>query len=84
MELHEEDRYWETRVELVSALKEGATSSLMAIPEVKLEVPEGIYVIDVEGVFPSKPLLRVLLPLRRVRQTHHFHSPVICRLLRRL
>jgi hypothetical protein len=34
-------RYWETWVELVSALKEGAASSLMAGPEVKSEVPEG-------------------------------------------
>ena len=48
MELRQVERYWETRVELVSALKEGAVSSLMAIPDVKLEVPEGIYVMDVE------------------------------------
>jgi hypothetical protein len=41
MELREVERYWETQVELVSALKEVAASSLMAGPEVKSEVPEG-------------------------------------------
>ena len=40
---------------LVSALKEGATLSLMAVPEVKSEVPEGVYVVDVEGASPSEP-----------------------------
>ena len=49
MELRQVKRYWEPRVELVSTLKEGATSSLMAISEVKLEVPEEVYVMDVEG-----------------------------------
>ena len=34
MELRQVERYWETRVELVSALKEGATSSLTAVPRV--------------------------------------------------
>jgi hypothetical protein len=49
MELRGVERYWETRVELVSALKEGAASSFMAVPEVKMEVQEGVYVVDVEG-----------------------------------
>ena len=55
MELRQVERYWETRVELVSALKEGAASSLMAVPEVKSEVPEGVYVVDVEGASPGEP-----------------------------
>jgi hypothetical protein len=55
MELRQVERYWETRVELVSALKEGATSSLMAVPEVKTEVQEGVYVVDVEGASPINP-----------------------------
>jgi hypothetical protein len=67
MELHKVERYLETRVEFVSALKEGATSSLMVIHEVKLEVPEGIYVMDVEGTSLGNPWLRVMLSLRRVR-----------------
>ena len=41
--------FWKTRVELVSALKEGAASSLMAVPQVKSVVP------DVEEVSPSEP-----------------------------
>ena len=36
-------------------MKEGATSSLMAVCEVKSEVPEGVYVVDVEGASPSEP-----------------------------
>jgi hypothetical protein len=51
MELRQVERYWETQVELVSALKEGATSSLMVVPEVKTEVPEGAYAVDVEGAY---------------------------------
>ena len=53
MELREVERYWETRVELVSALKEGTASSLMAGPHVKSEVSEGIFVVDVEGAVPA-------------------------------
>ena len=42
MELCQVERYWKTQVELVSALKEGAASGLMAVPEIKSEVPEGV------------------------------------------
>jgi hypothetical protein len=38
MELRQVERYWETRVELVSTLKESASFSLMAVLEVKREV----------------------------------------------
>ena len=55
MELGQVERYWETRVELVSALKEGEASSLMAVFEVKSEVPEEIYKVDVKGDFLGKP-----------------------------
>ena len=51
MELREVERYWKTRVQLVSALKEGATSTLMA--DVKSEMPEGVFVVDVEGSTPA-------------------------------
>ena len=49
MELRKVERYWETRVELVSALTEDTSSGLMAILEVKSKAPEGLYVVDVEG-----------------------------------
>jgi hypothetical protein len=62
MELREVERYWEIRVELVSAFKEGATSSLMAVLEVKTELPEGVYMVDVEGAFPGEPLLKGYAP----------------------
>ena len=55
MELRQMERYWKTWIELVSALKEGATSSLMAVPKVKSEVLEGIYVVDVEGASLDEP-----------------------------
>ena len=55
MELGEVERYCETRVELISALKKGATSSLMIVSEVKSEVPEGVYVVDVEGDSLGEP-----------------------------
>ena len=55
MKLREVERFLETRVELVSALKQGVASNLMAVPEVKLEVPEGVYVVDVEGASPGEP-----------------------------
>ena len=48
------ERYWETWVELVSTLTESATSSLMVVPKVKSEVPEGVHVVDVEGASPSE------------------------------
>ena len=46
------EQYWETRLELLLALKEGATSSLMAIPKVRSEVPEEVYV---EGASHGEP-----------------------------
>lgn len=39
-------------------MKEGATSNLMGIPKVKSEVPEGIYVMDVEGASSGEPLAK--------------------------
>ena len=49
MALRQVEQYWKTRIELVSALKEGATSSSMADSDVKTEVSEGVYVVDVKG-----------------------------------
>lgn len=40
-------------MELVSALKEGATSSLLGVPVVKLEAAKGVLVVDVEETFSS-------------------------------
>ena len=82
MELREVERYWETRVELVSALKEGATSSLMAVPKTKSEVPEEVYVVNVEGASLGEPkdkgstpaaasTLSPILPLFRYAQATH-------------
>jgi hypothetical protein len=49
---------------LVSALKEGATFSLMVVLEVKSEVLEGVYVVDVEGAAPTTASTLIpLLPL---------------------
>ena len=55
MEQRQVEQYWETRVELVSALKEGAASSSMVIPKVKSEVPEGVYVVDMKGASHGEP-----------------------------
>ena len=41
---------------MVSALKEGAASSLMAISEVRTKVPEGAYAVDVEGTSLDEPI----------------------------
>ena len=57
------ERYWETWIELVSAFKEGATSSLVAVPDVKLEVPEGVYVVDVEGASLDEPRAKGHAPI---------------------
>jgi hypothetical protein len=62
MELRKVERYWETRIQLVFALKEGVASSLIAGHEVKSEVPEGVFVVNVEEIAPamastSSPLL---------------------------
>ena len=62
MELCKVEWYWETRVELIFALKENATSYLMAIPEVKLKVPEGEYVVVLEGDSLGKPKNKVPIP----------------------
>ena len=59
MELCEVEQTWETRV---SALKEGVTSYLMAVLNANLEVPEGIYVVDVEGVYLGEPKAKDLVP----------------------
>ena len=40
---------------MVSVLKEGAVSNLMAVLEVKSEVPEVVYVVDMEGTSTDKP-----------------------------
>ena len=55
MELRQVERYWETWLELVSALKEGAASSLMAVSEVKMEGQEGVYMVDVGRASPINP-----------------------------
>ena len=62
MELHQVKRYWETRVELVSALKEGATSSLMTVLKVKTKVLEGVYVVDVEEASFDEPRAKGYTP----------------------
>lgn len=55
MELCQVKRYWETHVELVSALKEDTASSLMAVHEIKMEVLEGIYVVDIKKTSTDEP-----------------------------
>ena len=54
------ERYWETHVELVSTLKEGATSSSLAPLVVKMEQVESVFVVDVEEAFPSEPREKIL------------------------
>ena len=51
--------YSETQVELVSALKEDATSSLLVAHVVKMKQAEGIFVVDVEETFLSEPKEKV-------------------------
>lgn len=48
------ERYWKPRVELVSALKEGTTSSSLASPMLKIEQAESVFVVHVEGAFSSE------------------------------
>ena len=60
-------------MELVSALKEGATSSLLATLVVKPEQAEGVVVVDVERSFPSEPEIRLPRPHLRVRQGRVFY-----------
>ena len=62
MELRQVERYWETRVELVFALKEDASSSLMVVLQFKTEVPEGVYVVDVEGASHDEPMAKGYTP----------------------
>lgn len=50
------ERYWKTRVELVSALKEDTTSCLMAVHEIESEKAEGVHVVNVEGTSPGEPM----------------------------
>ena len=49
------ERYWNTQVELVSALKEDAMSSSLVALVVKMKQAENVFVMNVEGVFPSEP-----------------------------
>ena len=55
MELPQVEQHRETRVELVSVLKEGAASSSLVAPVVKPAQAEGVVVVDVEGSFPGGP-----------------------------
>ena len=52
------ERNWEMQ-ELVPALKEGATSTSLATHVVKTEQAVGVFVVDVEGTFPSEPKEKV-------------------------
>ena len=58
MELRQVEQYWETRVELVSSLKKSAASNLMAQLSIWTEVPEGVYVVDMEGASPDEPMAK--------------------------
>lgn len=49
------EQYRKSWVEMVSTLKKGATSKLMAIPKVKKKVLERIYIKDVEGASFDEP-----------------------------
>ena len=49
MELRQVERYWKTQLELILALKEGVTSSILAVLVVKMEQAEGVFVVDVKG-----------------------------------
>ena len=42
-------------MKLVSALKEGATFSSLATLVVKMKQTEGVFVVNIEGTFPSNP-----------------------------
>lgn len=55
MELCYVERYWEARVELVYALKEGATSSSLVVHVVKTEQVEDVFVVDVEEILSGEP-----------------------------
>ena len=52
-------RYWETQVELVFTLKRNAASSSLAASMVKTKPAEGVFVVGVEGFFPSEPKEKV-------------------------
>ena len=67
----------ETQIELVSALKDRTTSSLMAVLEGKSEVPEVIYVVDVEGASPDEPKAKGHAPAAASTSSPIFHSPVM-------
>lgn len=49
-------------MELVSALKKDVISNSLAPSMVKSEISEGIFVMDVKGVFSSEPKNNVLAP----------------------
>lgn len=70
------EQYWESRMELVSALKEGAASNSLATHVLKTKQSEGIFILDVEGTLPDEPkkkdlasasasTLRPIFPLSR-------------------
>ena len=54
MKLRHMGWYWETRMELISALKKDAISSSSATLVVRTEQVEGVFVMDVEGTFPGE------------------------------
>ena len=56
MELRHVQQYWETQLELVSALKKDVTPSSLAASVVKTKQAEGVFVVDVKDFFsPNKP-----------------------------
>lgn len=62
-------------MELVSAVKEGATSSSVAALLVNTEQAEGVFVVDVEDTFP--------VPHLRVRRARSFQFSITPRLSKR-
>lgn len=55
MELCHVKRYWVTQLELVFTSNEDATISLAVAPVIKTEQAKGIFIMNVEGIFPNKP-----------------------------
>lgn len=54
-------------MESISISKEGATFSSLVAPMVKTEQKKGVFVVDVEGTFPSEPKEKILIPHPGVR-----------------
>lgn len=59
MKLRHVQQYLKMHVELVFTLIDGTTSNILAAHVVKTEEAEGVFVVDVEGTFPSEPKERV-------------------------